>query len=74
MTGSIEKKLTELGVVLPVPAKTVANYLGFMQAGNLLMTSGQLPLADGKVALLGFRHRRPRMVCRSGRSLCSRPS
>lgn len=42
MTGVVEKKLKELGIELPTPAAPIANYVGFVRTGNLLVVSGQL--------------------------------
>ncbi|HVY58200.1 MAG TPA: RidA family protein [Xanthobacteraceae bacterium] len=42
MAGTIEKKLGELGIVLPTPAAPVANYVGFVRSGQLLIVSGQI--------------------------------
>lgn len=42
MTGIIEKRLTELGIVLHPPASPIANYVGFVRTGNLLVVSGQV--------------------------------
>jgi enamine deaminase RidA (YjgF/YER057c/UK114 family) len=54
MTGTIEKKLTELGIVLPTPAAPVANYVGYVRTGNLLVVSGQICFgADGKLVAIG---------------------
>ena len=36
MAGNIEKKLSELGIVLAPPAAPVANYVPFVRTGNLL--------------------------------------
>ena len=45
-----EKRLQELGLILPTPPAAVANYVPFARAGNLLIISGQLPLGpDGKL-------------------------
>ncbi|ACK50313.1 Endoribonuclease L-PSP [Methylocella silvestris BL2] len=45
-----EAKLAALGVTLPTPAAPVANYLGYVATGSLLVISGQLPFgADGKI-------------------------
>ena len=44
MAGNVEKKLSELGIVLAPPAAPVANYVPFVRTGNLLMVSGQLCL------------------------------
>ncbi|QCE33291.1 RidA family protein [Acetobacteraceae bacterium] len=48
-----ESRLTALNLTLPMPAKSVANYLPFKQAGDLIFISGQLPLKDGKLPLTG---------------------
>jgi enamine deaminase RidA (YjgF/YER057c/UK114 family) len=54
MTGTIDKKLTELAIVLPTPAAPVANYVGYVRTGNLLVVSGQICLgADGKLVAVG---------------------
>ncbi|QPC87679.1 RidA family protein [Mesorhizobium sp. NBSH29] len=53
MTDTIESRLAELGVTLPAAAAPAANYLPFMQSGNLLFTSGQLPMKDGKLSATG---------------------
>ena len=54
MPGTVEKKLADLGIVLPTPAAPVANYVGFVRTGNLLVVSGQLCLdADGKLVATG---------------------
>lgn len=37
----VEKKLEELGITLPVPAKPVAEYVPAKQVGNLVFVSGQ---------------------------------
>jgi len=47
--GQIDKRLAELGITLPVPAKPVANYVGWVRTGNLVYTAGQVPLKDGKI-------------------------
>jgi enamine deaminase RidA (YjgF/YER057c/UK114 family) len=54
MGDTIEKRLSELGVVLPVAAAPAANYLPFMRSGNLVFTAGQLPLKDGKLVASGL--------------------
>ena len=53
MVGNIEKKLSELGIVLAPPAAPVANYVPFVRTGNLLMVSGQICLDDGKLVAKG---------------------
>ncbi|MGE0499890.1 MAG: RidA family protein [Rhizobiaceae bacterium] len=54
MNPTIESRLKELGVTLPVAAAPAANYLPFMPTGNLVFTAGQLPLRDGKLAWKGL--------------------
>lgn len=54
MGETIEKRLSDLGITLPVPAAPVANYVPFARSGNLLLTSGQLPLKDGKLTTTGL--------------------
>ena len=54
MPGEIEKKLADLGISLPTPAAPVANYVGFVRSGNMLVISGQLCFgADGKLVAKG---------------------
>ena len=54
MAGTVEKKLADLGIVLPTPATPVANYVGFVRTGNLLVVSGQLCLdANGDLVAKG---------------------
>ena len=49
----IEAKLAELGLALPRPMPPVATYVPFVTTGNLVVVSGQLPAADGQVAVIG---------------------
>ncbi len=54
MSGTVEKKLGELGIVLPTPASPVANYVGFVRTGRLLVVSGQICYGeDGKLVAKG---------------------
>ena len=53
MSGTIDKKLEELGISLPTPAAPIANYVGFVRSGRLLFVSGQLCLADGTLVAKG---------------------
>jgi enamine deaminase RidA (YjgF/YER057c/UK114 family) len=54
MAGTIERRLAELGITLPTPAAPIANYVPYVQAGALLMVSGQLCLdAGGKLVAKG---------------------
>ncbi|MBZ9654754.1 RidA family protein [Phyllobacterium lublinensis] len=54
MSSVIETRLKELGITLPVAAAPAANYVPFAQTGKLLLTSGQLPLAEGKLVHTGL--------------------
>lgn len=50
MSSSIQNRLAELGLTLPTPVAPVANYVPFVQTGNLLTISGQVSLtADGEL-------------------------
>jgi len=54
MAGTVEKKLAELGIVLPEPVAPVANYVPFVRTGNFMVVSGQLCLdAEGKLVAKG---------------------
>ncbi len=49
--GLIEKRLHELGIVLPSPAAPVANYVPFARSGSQVTVSGQICLGfDGVIA------------------------
>jgi len=54
MGETIEKRLSDLGIVLPAAAAPAANYVPFVRSGNLLFPSGQLPIKDGKLAVTGL--------------------
>jgi enamine deaminase RidA (YjgF/YER057c/UK114 family) len=52
--AQVEKKLADLGIVLPTPAAPVANYVPFVRTGSLLFVSGQVSLGtDGKLVAKG---------------------
>jgi enamine deaminase RidA (YjgF/YER057c/UK114 family) len=54
MAGTVEKKLAELGIVLPTPTAPVANYVPFVRTGRLLIVSGQICFGtDGKLVAKG---------------------
>lgn len=52
--NTIESRLEELGITLPVAAAPAANYVPYALSGNLLHLSGQLPMEDGKLAVTGI--------------------
>jgi enamine deaminase RidA (YjgF/YER057c/UK114 family) len=52
--AQVEAKLAQLGIVLPTPATPIANYVGFVRTGSLLIVSGQICLgSDGKLVAAG---------------------
>ena len=48
-----EDRLKTLGISIPTPAKPVANYVGWVQTGNLVFTAGQIPDDNGKLTQTG---------------------
>ncbi|MEM7060164.1 MAG: RidA family protein [Pseudomonadota bacterium] len=44
MAGKIDARLDELGITLPEPVAPVAAYVPFVQTGNLVFVSGQVPI------------------------------
>lgn len=44
---SISQRLADAGVTLPEANAPAANYVPYVQAGNLLFVSGQIPIRDG---------------------------
>ena len=49
----IEEKIKELGYKVPEVAKPLAAYIPAKQVGNLVMTSGQVPLVKGDILYKG---------------------
>lgn len=50
---SARARLTELGLQLPAVAKPLAAYVPAVRTGNLVYTSGQLPIQDGDLSRTG---------------------
>jgi enamine deaminase RidA (YjgF/YER057c/UK114 family) len=48
-----EQNLDRLGITLPQAPPPVAAYLPWLQTGQLVVTSGQLPWRDGEMAYAG---------------------
>lgn len=46
---SIEKKLNEMGITLPVAAVPVANYVAYTRSGNIVFISGQISQIKGTI-------------------------
>jgi len=54
MSVEISQRLQQLGLTLPKAAVPVANYVAYVQSGNLLFVSGQLPVnANGELSCKG---------------------
>ena len=48
--SNIEKRLADLGIVLPQPVAPVANYVPFVRSGSLVHISGQISIdAEGGI-------------------------
>jgi len=48
-----EEKIKKMGITIPEVVKPLAAYIPAMQVGNLVMTSGQVPISEGKVKYIG---------------------
>jgi enamine deaminase RidA (YjgF/YER057c/UK114 family) len=53
MSAEIETRVKELGYTIPDAAAPAANYVPYVISGPILHISGQLPIADGKIAVTG---------------------
>ena len=51
--SQIEERIIELGFLLPETSKPLAAYIPAFQSGNLVFTSGQLPMIAGNLAETG---------------------
>lgn len=49
----IEDKLNQMGITIPEAAKPLAAYIPAVQIGNLIMTSGQVPITAGSIKYIG---------------------
>lgn len=49
----IEKKLEEMGIVLPEAPEPIANYVSVKREGQMLYFSGAGPIKDGKAMMQG---------------------
>ncbi len=76
---NLEEKMRSLGLVLPPPPAAVALYLPSQRTGNLIFTSGQLPLKDGNLlakgkvgesATLDVAKEQARIACLNALSTC----
>jgi enamine deaminase RidA (YjgF/YER057c/UK114 family) len=53
VSGDVYVRLAELGLTLPSVVPPLAAYVPAVQSGNLVYTSGQLPMVDGKLQATG---------------------
>jgi enamine deaminase RidA (YjgF/YER057c/UK114 family) len=53
MSGTIDARLAELGIEIPPANVPAGNYVPYVQTGNLLFVSGQIPMVDGKPGFIG---------------------
>ncbi|WP_428339553.1 RidA family protein [Mycobacterium sp.] len=51
--GSAKARLAELGIELPAVAQPLGSYVPVVRSGNLIYTSGQLPMQDGALVHSG---------------------
>ncbi|MEO6996814.1 MAG: RidA family protein [Terracoccus sp.] len=51
--STVEDRLAELGLTVPAVVPPVAAYVPAVRDGNLVFTSGQLPMVDGAMAATG---------------------
>ena len=51
--GSVEDRLAEIGLSVPELVPPVAAYVPVVRDGDLVFTSGQLPIVDGALAATG---------------------
>lgn len=51
--STLDDRLAELGLVVPEGSKPVAAYIPAVVTGNLVFTSGQLPMVDGALPKTG---------------------
>ena len=51
--GKIDDRLAEIGVEIPEAAAPVANYVGYVQSGNMVFVSGQVTIENGEFKYVG---------------------
>lgn len=51
--SAIDDRLAELGLTLPEAAAPAANYVPYVQSGNLVFVSGQITLLNGELKYVG---------------------
>ncbi|MCZ9882263.1 RidA family protein [Arthrobacter sp. B2a2-09] len=53
LEGTVRGRLSDLNIQLPLVSAPLASYAPAVRTGNLVFTSGQLPLVDGKLESIG---------------------
>jgi enamine deaminase RidA (YjgF/YER057c/UK114 family) len=53
VSGKIEARLKQIGLVVPPAPAAAANYVPWTRSGNLVFIAGQGPVVDGKVLFVG---------------------
>ena len=54
MSPTASQRLADLGIELPVATTPLASYVPAVRTGNLVYTSGQLPIVDGVLIAAGL--------------------
>ena len=53
MSETVETRLAAMGITLPTPPVPAANYVPFVQTGNLVYVSGQVPMGPDGIDHVG---------------------
>jgi enamine deaminase RidA (YjgF/YER057c/UK114 family) len=53
MSFAVDKRLAELGIVLPQPGAPGGNYVPFVVTGDLVFMAGQVARSEGRMAYAG---------------------
>jgi len=53
MSGRVEERLKALGISVPTPPEAVGFYVPVIRTGNLVISSGQLPMIGKEVVFTG---------------------
>ncbi len=53
MLSAVDKRLMELGIVLPSPGAPGGNYVPFVVTGDLVFMAGQVARSEGRMAYAG---------------------
>lgn len=51
--SNIDQALSKLNMSIPEAAAPIGSYVGYTRSGNTVYVSGQLPIADGAIAVTG---------------------